>query len=409
MSRSTPGPAEVKYDNNDVGGAWTPITTPVFCDMVVGAGAIVYPTDVLTVHDLHVTGGGTITHLSGYTAFYLRVEGDATVENNGAIQADARGYGAGAGPGAGHVGSGYGSGGGYGGQGGNGYNNYVAGGLPYGFAEWPNNLGSGGAAGSSSSGGAGGGFMRMTVVGTLLVEGVVSVNGGAGWNTNGGGGSGGGLIIKAGTLDGTGIVSANGGTGGGYAGGGGGGRIAIFSCDVLMALEQITVTGGTGWDVGDDGTVFLGSGTVEITTQPVEQVVALDGTATYSVAATGDGTLSYQWRHNGVDLMDDERISGATTPNLTIDMIEFCDIGSYDVVVTDDCGGFPSNSVPLYVWNSGDLDGDADVDLADLAQLLSGYGITSGATWDQGDLNGDGDVDLSDLATLLSAYGAFCD
>ncbi len=56
----------------------------------------------------------------------------------------------------------------------------------------------------------------------------------------------------------------------------------------------------------------------------------------------------------------------------------------------------------------GDLDGDNDVDLADLAQLLGNYGITSGATYEQGDLDGDGDVDLSDLAALLGVYGTTC-
>ena len=76
---------------------------------------------------------------------------------------------------------------------------------------------------------------------------------------------------------------------------------------------------------------------------------------------------------------------------------------------TDDCGGFPSDTARLYVWNSGDLDGDADIDLADLAQLLGNYGITSGATWDQGDLDGDGDVDLADLAALLAGYGTVCE
>ena len=56
----------------------------------------------------------------------------------------------------------------------------------------------------------------------------------------------------------------------------------------------------------------------------------------------------------------------------------------------------------------GDLDGDGDVDLSDLAQLLSNYGMTSGAEYEDGDLNGDGDVDLSDLAELLSHYGTTC-
>jgi len=56
----------------------------------------------------------------------------------------------------------------------------------------------------------------------------------------------------------------------------------------------------------------------------------------------------------------------------------------------------------------GDLDGDLDIDLSDLAQLLSNYGMTTGATYGQGDLDGDGDIDLSDLAALLSVYGTSC-
>ncbi|MFQ5805875.1 MAG: hypothetical protein ACE5I3_05430 [Phycisphaerae bacterium] len=53
----------------------------------------------------------------------------------------------------------------------------------------------------------------------------------------------------------------------------------------------------------------------------------------------------------------------------------------------------------------GDLDGDGDVDLSDLAILLSNYGVVGGAQYEDGDLDGDGDVDLSDLAALLANYG----
>jgi hypothetical protein len=56
---------------------------------------------------------------------------------------------------------------------------------------------------------------------------------------------------------------------------------------------------------------------------------------------------------------------------------------------------------------------DCVVGLPDLAMLLSNYGMTTGATQGDGDLepappNGDGDVDLGDLAELLSQYGDDC-
>ena len=56
----------------------------------------------------------------------------------------------------------------------------------------------------------------------------------------------------------------------------------------------------------------------------------------------------------------------------------------------------------------GDLDGDGDIDLADLSQLLAHYGTTSGAVYEDGDIDGDGDVDLSDLSALLAVYGTEC-
>jgi len=55
-----------------------------------------------------------------------------------------------------------------------------------------------------------------------------------------------------------------------------------------------------------------------------------------------------------------------------------------------------------------DLNGDCDVNLDDLAVLLSHFGTTSGATHGQGDTDFDGDVELDDLSLLLSLYGATC-
>jgi len=79
---------------------------------------------------------------------------------------------------------------------------------------------------------------------------------------------------------------------------------------------------------------------------------------------------------------------GVTYPGWNIDDVEF------RAVVITPC--------------PGDLDGDLDVDLADLSVLLSNYGTLSGAEYEDGDLDGDGDVDLADLSALLALYGSGC-
>ena len=77
--------------------------------------------------------------------------------------------------------------------------------------------------------------------------------------------------------------------------------------------------------------------------------------------------------------------------------------------------GFTVNSIDAGIVNNvviptcpGDLDGDDQVGLADLAIMLSNFGTASGALAADGDLDGDGDVDLSDLALLLSLFGTIC-
>ena len=55
-----------------------------------------------------------------------------------------------------------------------------------------------------------------------------------------------------------------------------------------------------------------------------------------------------------------------------------------------------------------DINNDGQINLTDLAQLLSNFGIGSGATRAMGDIDGDGDVDLTDLSTMLTVFGTAC-
>jgi pectate lyase len=80
-----------------------------------------------------------------------------------------------------------------------------------------------------------------------------------------------------------------------------------------------------------------------ITTQPASQTVTAGGSVTFSVAATGDGTLTYQWRKGG------EPLPGATTATLTLTNVQLAAAGAYDVVVTNAGGPTPSAAATLTV------------------------------------------------------------
>jgi hypothetical protein len=66
-----------------------------------------------------------------------------------------------------------------------------------------------------------------------------------------------------------------------------------------------------------------------ITNQPVSQVVAVGGSATFTVGADGNSPFAYQWQLNGTS------IAGATTSSLTINNAQQANAGGYTVIVTD--------------------------------------------------------------------------
>lgn len=67
-----------------------------------------------------------------------------------------------------------------------------------------------------------------------------------------------------------------------------------------------------------------------ITLQPQSQSVSSNGTATFTVIATGMGVVRYQWQRNGVDL------TGATNSTLVIQNAQLTDEADYRVITTDD-------------------------------------------------------------------------
>ncbi len=86
-----------------------------------------------------------------------------------------------------------------------------------------------------------------------------------------------------------------------------------------------------------------------IVQQPRGLMLNAGGTGTLTVAAQGTAPLTYQWRRNGVNLVNGGVISGATSSTLTLTGATLQDSGYYDVIVTDVYGNITSATAVVTV------------------------------------------------------------
>ncbi len=345
----------VLVDNAGAGGGVT-VLRPEFWasgevfDLTATGAALVYPEHVSMPGHLRVNGGAVLSHASQQRTFNLSIAGDLAIETNGQINVVGIGYPVKTGPGAGwQAYNGNGGGGGHGGAGGGAQvpNNFQGSGGTYDSESLPIEFGSG--SGNSQGGGAGGGAIRLSVAGTLQLDGGIVAGGGGASDTHAGGGSGGSLLLQVGTLLGGGTISANGGASGtgGPGGGGGGGRIALYF-DNLTGFDtnQITASGGSGAQWGYNGTVFLATvpQVPVIAVQPASNSIAL-ADVTLASMALGSPTLRYQWFHDG------QALAGATGMALTIPFatLTSAQAGNYFVVVTNANGAATSQVASVTV------------------------------------------------------------
>lgn len=80
-----------------------------------------------------------------------------------------------------------------------------------------------------------------------------------------------------------------------------------------------------------------------ITLQPTSLIVNNGGSALFSVTATGDPVLEYQWMKN------DNPIGGANSPTLALTGVKVADAGSYSVRVSNSHGSIVSLPANLTV------------------------------------------------------------
>ena len=82
-----------------------------------------------------------------------------------------------------------------------------------------------------------------------------------------------------------------------------------------------------------------------IVSQPESVSVSEGQPASFSVTATGNATLKYQWQKNGLN------VAGATSNSYTLSAAKKSDEGSYKVIVTNAYGNVTSNTAQLVVDN----------------------------------------------------------
>jgi hypothetical protein len=125
--------------------------------------------------------------------------------------------------------------------------------------------------------------------------------------------------------------------------------------------NSLVITNVQGADAGTY-TVLVGNGNGNVTspgailqvspaiaTPPANSTVTVGDTAHLAVAGNGSGNVTYQWLFNGVAVLDDGRISGNTTPSLSITSVQTRDGGNYTVQVKNSLGNVTSLPATLTV------------------------------------------------------------
>jgi len=130
-----------------------------------------------------------------------------------------------------------------------------------------------------------------------------------------------------------------------------------------------------------------------------------DGSATFSVTATGAGPMTFQWRKGGAPIDSTANPSAATT-TLTMTGIQAADADRYDCVVSTACGSATSNQATLTVSSADfDRDGDTGTD-ADIEAFFACLGGNCCPTCGSVDFDGDGDTGTDlDIESFFRVLG----
>lgn len=121
------------------------------------------------------------------------------------------------------------------------------------------------------------------------------------------------------------------------------GAIGVF---IRIACAVVTIAATSGCSSSSSSASAVAPA---IMTQPAPATVPDGAVASFSVVATGDAPLAYQWRRNGVDLVDGAGIGGATSAALTLTAPIAFDKSQVSVRISNGAGAVVSADALLTV------------------------------------------------------------
>jgi alpha-tubulin suppressor-like RCC1 family protein len=125
-----------------------------------------------------------------------------------------------------------------------------------------------------------------------------------------------------------------------------------------MGNYSVVVSNSQGW-VASSNATLIGLFPPTLLSQPASQTVLAGAIVSFTVEAFGSGTFIYQWQRAGTNLAEGGKLTGTTTPSLTVSNVQASEMGNYSVVVSNAYGsGTSSNALlglwPLAVWGRND-------------------------------------------------------
>lgn len=189
--------------------------------------------------------------------------------------------------------------------------------------------------------------------------------------------------------------------------------IKFINLDTLAVTSFATAIGGvTDMEFDPQGRMYLVSNDAgrlirleytdplppALARQPKSLRVCAGEMARFSIVPSGNVPLTYQWRHDNVDLIDNARISGATGLELTINDVTTTDVGAYTCYISNVHGNVLSAAAALNLGMTGGSRTGAEI-ARFISLLQSGTGNATDLC--HFDFDGDSAIDMDDVPGLI--------